>query len=247
MFYPDQLAYEQPARMNFSRNLLLSAIPLILFLAFLSGGTAFFIGSRAASPSTERQAKLPVASDKRNTPVTSTTGSLAPLVSIQAAATKPLAPVTTNDEGNWVRIPALKVEVPLVKAVSMSDEDILAALGTGVALYPNGVQPGQDGNAFIAGHSTGEPWKGSYRFAFLSINKLKKGDSVLVDYEGTRYTYVVSGSHIINPQTIPTLKSEGKEPTLSLMACWPLWTSKNRMIIDTKLAAINPLNYKGLK
>lgn len=244
MFYPDYSEYEEHGSNAMSRNLLLIAIPIILCLAFVSGSIAFFTGTRfITADAVVRKAKLPVAGNRVEI-LQRQVSHLKPLVSIAAAATNPLAPITTTEKGNWIRIPALKVNVPLIKAKSMGDADVLEALTEGVALYPNGVFPGQKGNTFISGHSTGEPWKGPYRFAFMNISKLKSGDTILVDYEGSRYSYVITGSHIVNPQNIKTLDSSTNEPTISLMACWPLWTSKNRMIVDAKLVAINPLQFK---
>jgi LPXTG-site transpeptidase (sortase) family protein len=222
-----------------SSRLFITALPIILFLAFLCGAASFLFGQDPPTTANERHAKLPIAGDRLIVKYQTNFG--APLVAYAAKATNPLAAIRTNDSGNWVRIPALKVDVPAIEASSMKDEDVLKVLTEGVAMYPNGVHPGENGNVFIAGHSTGEPWKGPYRFAFMNINKLKPNDTVLIDYNNTRYTYVVTDSRIINPQDTHFIESNGDAPTLSLMACWPLWTAKNRMIIEAKLVAINPL------
>lgn len=224
-----------------SANLFLAVIPIILFLAFIGGASSFLFGQDPPAEATERHAKLPVAGDRLITGSQLKAIAGVPLVAFAAKPTNPLSAVHSNDEGNWVRIPALKVNAPFAESISMQDQDVLKTLATGVAMYPNGVHPGENGNVFIAGHSTGEPWKGPYRFAFMNISKLKPDDTILVDYNGNRYTYVITDSRIINPQDTRFIESTGTTPTLSLMACWPLWTAKNRMIIESKLIAINPL------
>lgn len=224
-----------------SANLFLTALPIILFLAFICGAAAFLFGQDPPAEANERHAKLPIAGDRIITGSQLKVVAGIPLVAYAATPTNPLAAVKSNEDGNWVRIPSLKVNVPVSESLSMKDQDVLNTLATGVAIYPNGVHPGENGNVFIAGHSTGEPWKGPYRFAFMNINKLKANDSIIVDYNGNRYTYVITDSRIINPQDTHFIESSGTTPTLSLMACWPLWTAKNRMIIESKLVAINPL------
>jgi len=237
---PTSLIIHEEKGQHLSKNLFLTALPLILFLAFILGTTTFMLSQEPPAEANERHAKLPVAGDRIITNNRIMTN-VFPLVVYAANPTNPLAAIHTDQEGNWVRIPSLKVNVPVSEALSMEDKDVLNTLTTGVALYPNGVRPGENGNIFIAGHSTGEPWKGPYRFAFMNINKLKINDTIIVDYNSNRYTYVVTDSHIINPQDTHFIESSGTNPTLSLMACWPLWTAKNRMIVESKLVAINPL------
>lgn len=141
----------------------------------------------------------------------------------------------TTDYGNWVRVPSLSLNFPLALAPSLHDADILRTLQIGVVRYPNGVEPGQPGVIVIAGHSTGEPWKGRYRFAFLNARKLTAGDSILIDENGTRYAYRVSGQRLLDPRTTPTLDSRAANPRLSIISCWPLWTTQQRLVIDAEL------------
>jgi LPXTG-site transpeptidase (sortase) family protein len=224
-----------------SKQATLTSVAIILFLSFLFGGFAFVYGQNPPAASEKRTAKLPVAGDRLDLLGFNSIPTLTPLVGLAAKATNPLTAIHTSDQGNWVKIPSLNVRVPLVEPKTMTDADVLNSLANGVAMYPNGVLPGDNGNVFIAGHSSGEPWKGSYRFAFININKLQKNDTVLIDYRGNRFTYIVTDSRVINPNDNKFIESSGNTPTLSLMACWPIWTAKNRMIIETKLIAINPL------
>ena len=231
------------------RNLVLASLPLILLLASIGGSVAFVAGSGVsrALQSHPHRAILPIAGDRllsspdRQFSRVPTFTAIAPVVTRASLPTEQLRSLSTATPGNWVRIPSLGVEVPLALAASMNDADVLQTLSRGVALYPNGIEPGQPGNTFISGHSTGEPWKGVYRFAFLHLNRLESGDTILVDHQGTRYTYRVTGSRTIDPRVVPVLDPTSAKPTLTLMACWPLWTTKNRLLQDAELIAINPL------
>ncbi len=145
--------------------------------------------------------------------------------------------VPTSDYGNWIRIPSLSLAYPLTTAKSMETDDVLAALRVGVVRYPNGVAPGSPGVVAVAGHSTGEPWKGRYRFAFMNARKLQPGDEILLDHEGVRYTYRVTGQRLLNPRTTPFLEASTDRPQLAVITCWPLWTTQQRVVVDAELAA----------
>lgn len=152
--------------------------------------------------------------------------------------------ISIDDEstGDWIHIPSIGVRVPLKMSDSMTDDDVLAALDYGAALYPNGVSPGHLGNTFISAHSTGEPWKGLYRFAFLKINDLGAGNLIHLDWQGTRYTYRVSGSELIVPHPDLRIASDRPMPTLTVMACWPLWSTDKRMLVSAELTNITQLH-----
>lgn len=142
---------------------------------------------------------------------------------------------------NWIRIPSIGVAVPLVRSASLQDKDVLSVLDRGAALYPNGVTPGALGNVFIAAHSTGEPWKGAYRFAFIRINELKNGDAMYIDWHGARYSYRIVKSEIIKPKPGFAVISDRPVPTVSLMACWPLWSTTYRILVHAELTNITQL------
>lgn len=157
---------------------------------------------------------------------------------------KQLFPALTNPEnvvGDQILIPAIGVQVPVVMSASLEDSDVVAALASGVALYPNGILPGRLGNAFIAGHSTGNPWQGKYRFAFLRVDELKPGDQVHVDYQGTRYTYRFTDSEIVKPDPNLRVISDRPMPTLTLMTCTPIWSTKYRLLQRFELTNITKL------
>ncbi len=143
--------------------------------------------------------------------------------------------------GNWIRIPSIGVNVPLALSPTINDEDVIKTLEQGAALYPNGIQPGRLGNVFISAHSTGNPWQGKYRFAFLKINEVQPGHVIILDYNGTRYTYRVTGSEIVVPKSDYQVVSDRPVPSVTLMACWPLWSTSKRMLVRAELTNITKL------
>jgi len=163
-----------------------------------------------------------------------------------AAALVPApAPAEPHTVG-WIRIPALDITVPLAQSPTIEDADIIDTLVYGAALYPNGIAPGHLGNTFIAAHSTGEPWKGKYRFAFLRINELRPGNEILLDVGSTRYTYRIVAKDLVKPSADFRVESGRPKPTVTLMACWPLWTTNQRMLITAELTNITKLSVRPL-
>jgi len=153
----------------------------------------------------------------------------------------PLTNIGPTESGDWIRIPAIDINVPLALSPSLNDKDILETLSQGAALYPNGISPGHLGNTFVSAHSTGEPWKGKYRFAFLKINQLEPGHLLHLDYQGTRYTYRLTNKELIKPTADYRVVSNRPVPTVTLMACWPLWSTNQRQLIHADLTNITKL------
>ncbi|MFJ2741647.1 class E sortase [Streptomyces sp. NPDC087440] len=142
-----------------------------------------------------------------------------------------------------LRIPAVGVVAPVAQGVGKR-----GVLDKGyVGHYPGTAQPGRAGNVALAGHRNthGEP--------FRYINRLGKGDRVLVETRDAVYTYVVSGGV---PQTsardvgviAPVPRSAvhpGRgfgEPGhyLTLTTCTPEFTSTYRLVIWATLAGTAP-------
>lgn len=217
-----------------------------LFLGTLASALLFIIGAgtlllmflpvlhSAVLPKIIYRPQLPLAADREES-----------FLDINSIPAKQLYPPLVSPEnvatGNWIRIPSIDVNVPLALSPTVNDADVIKTLDQGAALYPNGIQPGRLGNTFISAHSTGEPWKGKYRFAFLKMNDLTDGNLIHLDYNGTRYTYRIVTKEIVTPRPDFRVTSDRPVPTVTLMACWPLWTTKQRMLIRGELTNITHL------
>lgn len=153
----------------------------------------------------------------------------------------PLPNAQLTYQGDELLIPSIGVTVPVATSPSIQDADVIKTLDKGAALYPNGILPGRLGNAFIAAHSTGNPWQGKYRFAFLRINEVNIGNEIHIDFAGSRYTYRVVTKEIVKPDPNFQIVSDRPVPTLTLMACWPLWSTDKRMLLKGELINITKL------
>lgn len=166
-------------------------------------------------------------------------------IDIDSIPTKQFFPALTNPElvtgRDQILIPAIGVQVPIVMSASIDDKDVIAALGGGAALYPNGILPGRLGNVFISAHSSGTVLQGAYRFAFTRIGELDPGEVIHVDYKGTRYTYKLTHNRIVKPDPNFHVLSDRPVPTLTVMACWPIWRTSQRMLWHGELTNITKL------
>ncbi|MFH8633690.1 class E sortase [Streptomyces lydicus] len=133
-----------------------------------------------------------------------------------------------------LRIPRLGVTAPVAEGTGKA-----AVLDKGyVGHYRHTAQPGEAGNAALAGHRNthGEP--------FRHLDLLRPGDTVVVDTAAARYTYVVRR---ILPRTTPgdgtvlaAVPHSAVHPAyrftapaayLTLTTCTPAYTSTYRLVV----------------
>lgn len=117
---------------------------------------------------------------------------------------------------------------------------LIQALESGVARYPGSGLPNQIGNTFILGHSSNYWWSaGRYRTTFTLLPQLIVGDPIIVKYEQQLYYYRVMQKQVISPDKLEVL-APTKTPTLTLMTCYPIGSTKSRLIVVADL--IRPEN-----
>lgn len=142
-------------------------------------------------------------------------------------------------------IPKINVDVPVVYGVKSLDNDtVQKALYGGVVHYPipgaNSL-PGQAGNNVILGHSSNDVFDGgNYKFAFVMLERLEKGDVFYINYKSTRYTYSVTSKKVINPDQVNTLVSGTKKPLASLVTCTPVGTALQRLVVTAEQVSPDP-------
>ena len=84
--------------------------------------------------------------------------------------------------------------------------------------------PGQGRLVYIAGHRT------TYGAPFGDIDKLRKGDAVVLELPYGRFDYVVTGHRIVEANDLSVLRSPGHE-VLALQACHPRFFATERYIV----------------
>lgn len=128
-------------------------------------------------------------------------------------------------------IPKLGIEQARVKVDVDKIDD---ALG----LFPGTALPGEDGNAFVSGHSVLPQFFNpeDYKKIFSTLPELEEGDEVLVNIAGVEYLFLVETKKVVAPDDVSVLGPPTAGKYLTLMTCVPPGTSLKRLIVVCKLA-----------
>jgi len=148
---------------------------------------------------------------------------------------------------NRIIIPKIGKNIPLVdvknKTVSGAKElenIFMEELKKWVVRYPWSAKPGELGNSFIFWHSSNLPWiKWDYNEVFVLLDKLEVWDEIIIFYNQIKYIYKINNKQVISPGQVWILKKESNIQKLSLMTCWPIWTTLNRLIVSWEIVNKN--------
>ena len=127
-----------------------------------------------------------------------------------------------------------RIELPTVGrdyvVVEGTDE---ASLRKGPGHYPETTLPGQGGTVAVAGHRT------TYLAPFRTIDRLERGDELVVEMPWARFTYAVEDQRIV-----PPTRTEVTDPVdherLVLSACHPLYSAEQRIVVFAALRNVEP-------
>lgn len=148
---------------------------------------------------------------------------------------------------NRVIIPKIGKNIPLLdienKSISWESElnDIfMKELEDWIIRYPGSAKPGDNWTSFIFGHSSNYPWVDwDYNNVFALLDKVSYNDEVIVYYWQEKYTYKIKEKKVITPWDVSVLKRNNDKSEISLMTCWPVWTTLNRLIVTWELVSID--------
>jgi len=164
---------------------------------------------------------------------------------------------TSNIAGpeSKVIIPKINVEIPVIydskDVINARTSDELEAgiqktLENGVVHYPGTPKPGEQGNVPIVGHSSNNIFnQGKYKFAFVLLSKLDKGDTFYLTHNRVRYTYKIYEKRVVKPGDVSVLGAQDKPATATLITCDPPGTSINRLIVVGEQISPSPTKNKA--
>jgi LPXTG-site transpeptidase (sortase) family protein len=138
-------------------------------------------------------------------------------------------------------IPKINANSKVIKNVDPFDSKIYQpALSRGVAHAKNSSTPNAGGNTFIFAHSAGSWYQANqFNAVFYLLDKLVKGDEVIVYYQNQKYIYLVQQTKLINSNEISYLSASAGKNQLTLMTCWPAGTTLKRLIVIATLQKVN--------
>lgn len=138
----------------------------------------------------------------------------------------------SHEKGDYLVLQKIDVDVPIIIDVDGSNKkQYFEALKKGVAQMKNTAKPGENGNVFIFGHSSGLQNYGDFKAIFARLNDLEKNDEVTIYSDGKRYDYIVDDKKIVVPTYTEATLQRKNEKKLTLMTCWPIGTNAKRLIV----------------
>ncbi len=141
-------------------------------------------------------------------------------------------------------IPKINVDAPALYDVGTDHTSQMSAMEKGVAHFPipgANSHPGEIGNTVLSGHSSNDLFDpGEYKFIFAQLDKLQPGDTIYANYQGKRYTYVVTKKEVVRPNEVSKLVYETNKPMMTLITCTPLGTALNRLLVTAEQVSPDP-------
>lgn len=127
-------------------------------------------------------------------------------------------------------IPRLKIEDATVE---IGGEELKESL----IHYAGTALPGQQGNAVIFGHSSLPQFFSptNYLSIFTKLPSLKKGDEIIVNYDGIKYKFMVEQLFEVMPTDIQVLEQRYDDSYLTLVTCVPPGTYLRRLVIKARI------------
>ena len=168
---------------------------------------------------------------------------------IQPSRTSASTPLIVSDSDIAVSgqpkiiIPKINLEIPVDYNQTSIDEDTLqTALESGIVHYPTTTLPGQTGNAAFFGHSSNNIFnKGKYKFAFVLLHQLEKGDTFYLTYNQKAYVYKVTNKQVVEPNAVGVLNPiPGQTATATLITCDPPGTNLKRLVVVGEQVSPDP-------
>ncbi len=212
------------------RSLITLGLLMFAFVAYQLWGTGIQTARAQDDLTSKFQQQLQSTSTSSSAPSTTAKPSDTTIEVSTTSSTIPVAPPTVLAQGEPVailRIPSIDLTKTVVEGVGVSD------LKKGPGHFAETPLPGQLGNAAIAGHRTtyGEP--------FRNLDQVRIGDIIQVDTLAGTFTYAVTNMLVVNPSeygsVIPT--KDPTKATLTLATCTPVYTSRQRLIVQSELVA----------
>ncbi len=144
---------------------------------------------------------------------------LRPLVQ-QLAAIPP--PTPGPQQAIRLQIPGLGVDAPIVQG------DGWEQLKKGVAQHIGSANPGENGNIVLSAHND------VFGELFRYLDRLQVGDQVIIHSSQRSYTYIVTGTDIVEPTRVDVMAATTKG-MVTLISCYPYLVDNKRIVVRAVL------------
>jgi LPXTG-site transpeptidase (sortase) family protein len=146
----------------------------------------------------------------------------------------------------WLDIQAPIVDVKYYTEEKLEKWDFANELEQWVVKYPGTPNPDQKGNMLIFGHTSNYAWiKSDFNNVFSKIPQMEIGNQIKLARNGKIYMYKVISKDIVKPKDLIAIWAKNDDHYISLIWCYPIWDSKQRVVVQGKLEEVksNQLAY----
>jgi sortase A len=144
---------------------------------------------------------------------------LRPLV--QSLASAPL-PTPGPEQAIRLQISSIRVDAPVVQG------DGWEQLKKGVGQHNGTADPGKPGNTVLSAHND------IFGEIFRDLDRVQKGDQVVLFTNQRTYTYVVVDSKIVEPTDVEAM-APTDQPMVTLISCYPYLVDNKRIVVVARL------------
>lgn len=136
-------------------------------------------------------------------------------------------------------IPKIGINAAVIPAVNPTKPgEYLGALEKGIAHSSLSYFPDEDGTVYLFSHSTNYEWfVGDLNAVFYLLKNLEEKDTVILFYQGTSYTYKITGKQVVKPTAVSYMAPQAGARRLILQTCWPPGSTTERLLIFADLIA----------
>lgn len=131
-------------------------------------------------------------------------------------------PTPGNRQALRIQIPAINVDAPVVQG------DGWEQLKKGVAQHIGTPDPGEDGNIVLSGHND------IFGEVFRYLDQLKPGDLVILFSSQRKYTYVITGSQMVDSSAVEVM-AQTLDARVTLISCHPYLVDIHRIVVSAVL------------
>ncbi|MBA4386028.1 MAG: hypothetical protein C0410_14920 [Anaerolinea sp.] len=131
-------------------------------------------------------------------------------------------PTPGAQQARQIQIPAIGLSAPVVLG------DGWEQLKKGVAQHLGTANPGETGNLVVSAHND------IFGELFKDLDKLKTGDTIILTTQDRSFTYVVTGTQIVEPTRVD-LMAQTPEKTLTMISCYPYRIDTQRIVVTAIL------------
>lgn len=131
-------------------------------------------------------------------------------------------PIPVVEQAIRIQIPAIGVDAPVVQG------DGWEQLKKGAAQHIGTPNPGKNGNIVLSGHND------VYGEVFRDLDRLSPGDSVILFTSQRQYTYVITGTQMVEPTSVEVM-APTPDARVTLISCHPYLVDIHRIVVSAVL------------